>query len=212
MRGSSSASSKVRLSTASGGPSPRPSAGAALVFAALVLLAGYGVKAPLQGQVPNRDGEPPPTSASAVWSGPEGTEGWWKGWVGIPEPDRVYGGLWALHLRRPGDGLSSHHLIAGTYRGIHAGTFVNTHEGRSWMIALGRSVVVAEEGRTAFRLGYRIGLLGGYDEQLMDLADRWPVLPAGKLVADARYRRLGFQIGWSWIVVTFGGFVEVGSR
>ena len=131
--------------------------------------------------------------------------------MGIPEPDRIYGGLWALHLRRPGDGLSSHHLIGGTYRGIHAGTFVNTHEGRSWMLALGRSVIAARGSRGSMRVGYRVGLLAGYDEQLTDLAGRWPVLPAGKVVADARYRRLGLQVGWSWIVVTVGGFVELGG-
>jgi hypothetical protein len=42
-----------------------------------------------------------------------------------------------------------------------------------------------------------------------DLAARYPVIPAFQIVADGRYRRLGVQVGWTWIVTYFGAFVSV---
>ncbi len=60
-------------------------------------------------------------------------------------------------------------------------------------------------------MGCRVGLLAGYDEQLTELAERWPVIPAAEVVADARYRQLGVQFGWAWIVLTLGGFVSIGG-
>ncbi len=50
-------------------------------------------------------------SSSALEAASEGEDGWWRGFSGSPEPDRIYAGLWALHLRRIEDGLSAHHLI-----------------------------------------------------------------------------------------------------
>lgn len=166
----------------------------------LVLLAGS-----LSGQAVGRAGPAEPDARAT-----EEDDGWWRGLVGVPEPDRLYGGLWALHLRRVEDGLSAHHLLGVTWRGLYAGTFVNTHEGRSWTVAFARSVIVAESGgRTAFTMGYRLGLLGGYDERLLGVAGRWPVIPAGQVVADLRYGRFGMQLSWAWVVTTIGGFVAL---
>lgn len=133
----------------------------------------------------------------------------WLGLWGRSEPDRFYVGLWALHLRRTEDGFSSHELVGVSWRGIVAGTFVNTHEGRSWVVALGRSVAQAKGREGGVRLGYRLGLLAGYDEQLMDMAARYPVIPAFQVLADVRYRRVGLQAGWTWIVTYFGAFVSL---
>lgn len=159
---------------------------------------------PLQGQV---ESEPRSLVSPVADSVDEG--GGWHGLWGRPEPDRLYGGLWALHLRRPEDGLSAHHLIGVSWRGFVLGTFVNTHEGRSWVAGIGRSVATAKGRSGALRLGYRLGLLAGYDERLMDMADRYPVIPAFQLLGDGRYGPVGIQVGWTWIVLYFGGFISL---
>jgi hypothetical protein len=159
---------------------------------------------PLQGQM----GEEPRLPSISAPEPAENDQGWMGPW-GQREPDRLYGGLWALHLRRTQDGLSAHHLMGLSVRGVVAATFVNTHEGRSWVLGLGRSVAQAKGRDGGVRLGYRVGLLAGYDERLMDLAARYPVIPAFQIVADGRYRRLGVQVGWTWIVTYFGAFVSV---
>jgi hypothetical protein len=194
-------------------PTPRlPPPWPALRVAALALLLAGAL--PLQAQDRPASGERGPgmESEEGQRSPPEApADGghWWLGFRGAPEPNRLYLGIWALHLKRTEDGLSAHHLVGATWRGFYLATFVNTHERRTWSAGIGRNLVALNGSEGSLQLGYRAGLLAGYDRQLMEIAEKWPAIPAAQITADARYRRFGMQAGWSWIVVTFGGFVEL---
>jgi hypothetical protein len=148
-----------------------------------------------EGQVPAPDAAPPGAH-------------WWLGFRGAPEPNRLYLGIWALHLKRMEDGLSAHHLLGVTWRGFYLATFMNTHERRTWSAGIGRYLVALEGSEGSFQMGYRAGLLAGYDHQLMAIAEKWPAIPAAQITAAARFRGVGMQAGWSWVVATFGGFIE----
>ena len=139
---------------------------------------------------------------------PYDDSGWWAGLRGERAPDRLYAGLWTLHLTRTEDGLSQHHLLALGWRGLYLGTFMNSHDNRTWAAAMARSVVVLEGTDVGFSLGYRAGLMVGYDEQLTRLAGRWPAIPAAELVASLRYGRMGIQGQFAGIVTSFGMFIQ----
>jgi hypothetical protein len=134
--------------------------------------------------------------------------GIWPAIVGSPEPSRLYVGKAALHLERMDEGLSWHPMVGVSWRGFFLKTFVNTHEGRTWAGGVGRGVLGAEGSDYAVRLGYRLGVVRGYDARLMRQAEEWPVLPAGQVVLDARVRGVGVQFAWVWIVSSMSAFVE----
>ena len=58
-----------------------------------------------------------------------------------------------------------------------AATFVNSYSQRSFIGGLVRSWVSGSAGPVDLGLGYRVGVVSGYDERLFDLAGRTPVLP-----------------------------------
>jgi hypothetical protein len=177
---------------------------------ALLLAGALPVEAQERHERP--DGEAVVESARDQTPSPEiesGENRWWLGFRGAPEPNRLYLENWALHLKRMNDGLSAHHLLGATWRGFYLATFVNTHDRRTWTAGVGRYLVGFQGSEGSFQMGYRAGLVRGYDHQLMEIAERWPAIPAAQITADARFRRVGMQAGWSWIVVTFGGFIEL---
>lgn len=166
---------------------------------ALVVAASHG--RPSQAQPPvreARDTTAPPRS-------------WWQWLQGAREPDRLFGGMWTLHFQRPEDGLSQHGLVAVSWRGVYAATFVSSHDRRCVGVALARSVLRASRGDGEVSLGYRVGLVYGYDERLLDIAGRVPVLPAGELVAAARYRRIGVMASWPGVVAYLTAFASLGA-
>lgn len=173
------------------------------LWALLWLATGSGLAA----QVAQPSGADEIPLEAETESAEDGSETWWAGIRGERTPDRLYAGLWTLHLQRTEDGLSQHHLLAFGWRGMYFGTFVNTHGNRTWALALARSAVAMEGTEAGFSLGYRIGLMAGYDERLARVAGRWPAIPGAEIVGSMRYRRLGMQGSFAGIVSSFGMFV-----
>lgn len=137
---------------------------------------------------------------------------WWHGLRGTAAPDRLYAGLWTFHLRDPSGGLSQQWLLALGWRGLMGGTFVNSHGDRSWAFGVAREVVTREQGRFGASVGYRLGVIRGYDERLHKVAGRWPVIPAVEVVGTVRHGRLGVTASYAGIVTSVGTFVTLGSR
>jgi hypothetical protein len=135
----------------------------------------------------------------------------WRGPFGAAAPDRLYAGLWTLHLRSAADGFSQHWLVGVGWRGTVAGTFINSHGDRSWMAGVAREMVTWERGTFGASAGYRLGVVHGYDERLHNVAGRWPAVPAGELVGTVRRGRVGLTVSYAGIVTSVGGFVSVKS-
>jgi len=121
----------------------------------------------------------------------------------------VHVGMWTTHLRRLRGGVDANWLMAVGWRGLYGGTFVNSFGNRSFAAGIERSVVRAEGGAVARGLGYRLGLVSGYDERLLGLAGKTPVLPALQVMGDVAMGRTGLELAWAGKVATMSPFMRV---
>ncbi len=134
---------------------------------------------------------------------------WQKIW-GEKTGNAVLMGMWSIHLKGSGEYFGSgesneqNKLISMIYNGIGAGTFLNSHDDRSWFIALGRNVYSRELAEnTRLDIGYRIGPLYGYGDTLPNLGEV-SVFAAGTV--GFSWYKFGFDIMIIPIGVVTGGF------
>jgi hypothetical protein len=123
-----------------------------------------------------------------------------------PEPPyplgtRVYFGMWSTHFRDLHRGLNSNQLIALAHRGYYGGTFINSFGDRSIVGGIQRSLKRTERSSSAApTLGYRMGLLTGYDERFLGIAGKVPVLPFAQILGGLDYRRIGVELAYAGVV------------
>lgn len=121
------------------------------------------------------------------------------------ERRRVIPGLWGMHFFdrqslelfwTKGGGIQ--------YESWFAAAFLNSYDDLSFIAGLERDWYRGGIGGLDLGLGYRVGILTGYDGQLIALADKTPVLPfaglhlwvqRGPIAVDAFYvyRALAFE-------------------
>ncbi len=82
------------------------------------------------------------------------------------------------------------------WRGWYVASFVNSYTERAYAAGLERDWYSVRDGATALGVGYRLGVVTGYDERLFSVARHSPVLPfagilawvdAGPVAVDAFY-------------------------
>jgi hypothetical protein len=93
------------------------------------------------------------------------------------------------------------------YRGLFAFTCVNSFERRTWVVGVERVWAEGRRGPAAFMLGYRVGLIRGYDTRLFQVAGETPVLPFAGTVALFRLGPLGGEVSWVYQAVSLVGAV-----
>ena len=123
---------------------------------------------------------------------------------------RLHLGMWTSHLSDIRRGLDTNWLVAVGWRGAFGGTFINSFGDRAFALGIERAVSRIEDGRVARGVGYRLGLVTGYDERLVPVASRVPVLPALQLTGDLSVGRTGVEVAWAGKVATVGPFMRVG--
>lgn len=135
-----------------------------------------------------------------------------------PSPDRSspYGvrlhiGMWTTHLNHLGRGLDSNWLVALGWRGLYGGTFINSFGNRAFAAGIERPLVRSDEGSVVTGLGYRLGVVTGYDERMVGLAGRTPVLPALQIMGDVSAGRTGLELAWAGKVATMSPFMRVAN-
>jgi hypothetical protein len=117
---------------------------------------------------------------------------------------RLHVGMWTMHLSDLGGGLESNWLVAVTWRGVYGGTFVNSFGRRSFAGGIERPLLRSQDHGVAAGLGYRFGLVTGYDERFLGLASRLPALPMLQLMGDVAVGRTGVELAWVAKVATMG--------
>lgn len=127
---------------------------------------------------------------------------WWALWSTTSVEDRLIPVMWTLHLDDPDEGWSNDRTVALIYRGFYAGTFRTTHGPRAWTLGVERSWIRAEHGRLAASLGYRAGLVYGYDERLGWMAGKYPVLPFAQPFVYAGVGPIGLDVAYTWVVLS----------
>lgn len=169
--------------------------------------------APSQSHAPGRSIAADPsigTSASVGWDGSFGPggreEGGARRWYNLgslPSPeDRVVWGMWTTHLNREDDGWQNDRAVGVVYQGWYAATFRTTHGPRAYSVGLERTWVSTDEGPAMAMVGFRTGLVYGYDERLGWAAELSPVLPFAQPVLYTRIGPFTADVTYTWVVIS----------
>lgn len=124
---------------------------------------------------------------------------------------RLHVGMWTTHLNRVSRGVDANWLLALGWRGLYGGTFINSFGNRAFAAGIERPLVRSDSGSVVTGLGYRLGVVTGYDERLMGLAGKTPVLPALQVTGDVGVGATGVELAWAGKVATMSPFMRVGN-
>lgn len=117
---------------------------------------------------------------------------------------RLYVGMWTVHFRDPGRGVENNWLLGLSWRGLFGATFVNTFGNRAYSAGYQGMLVSWKAGAGSLGLGYRVGLVTGYDERFMPLAAKTPVVPLVQPRLTLDGKRLGAEVSYSGVVASAG--------
>lgn len=156
--------------------------------------------APLTAQEP--DGEAGP--AASAREVPDDDRSFWSTLAGTgADRRRVIVGVWALHPFEPqfpevewtrGVGFG-----AGQFFGA---TLQNSYDERSFIAGIERYWARGAWWRAEFGVGYRLGLVTGYDERLVSWAEHTPILPFAGVVGWLDLGPLAVDIYYVYRAIT----------
>ena len=122
---------------------------------------------------------------------------------------RLHVGMWTTHLSRLRGGVDANWLVAVGWRGMYGGTFVNSFGDRAFAAGIERDLARSDGGTVARGVGYRLGLVTGYDERMVGLAGKVPVLPAFQIIGNMAVGPTGMELAWAGKVATVSPFMRV---
>jgi len=127
-------------------------------------------------------------------------------------PSRLYAGMWSVHLRDLEPTPTANHLLALAHEGFFVGTFVNSFHDRGMAAGLQREFTRWEWDQAVTSVGWRGGMVTGYDERLLGgLGDQSPLVPFLQVLWNVDWRRVGVEFSWSGIVVSAATNVRLGG-
>ncbi|MBI4419779.1 MAG: hypothetical protein HY560_03070 [Gemmatimonadetes bacterium] len=119
-----------------------------------------------------------------------------------PSGVRIYVGMWTAHFRHLGRGLGQNWLVGVVWRGYYGGTFVNSYGDRAFAAGIQRTLARGKDGVVVPSLGYRIGVVSGYDKRFISVASRTPVLPLVQLLGAVERGRTEAELAWAGLVAS----------
>jgi hypothetical protein len=127
---------------------------------------------------------------------------------GRREATRLYVGMWTTHLKHDAVSLRNNWVAGLTYRGFFGGTFLNSYGRRAFTAGIQRTILAAEPHPFGASLGYRVGLVSGYDGRFMRIARETPVLPFVQPFVTLDVHRVGFEIQYTFVIVSVAASVR----
>ena len=127
---------------------------------------------------------------------------------GRREPTRLYFGMWTTHLKHDVVALHNNWVAGLTYRGFFGATFLNSYGRRAFTAGIQRTIVASEPRPFGASLGYRVGLVSGYDGRFMRIARETPVLPFIQPYVTLDVYRVGFEIQYTFVIVSVAASVR----
>jgi hypothetical protein len=124
---------------------------------------------------------------------------------------RLYFAMWTIHFRDLERGLKNNWLLAVSWGRIYGATFINSFGRRAYSAGVQRAVARWNWPIISAGLGYRVGLVTGYDERLFPLAGETPVLPVLQPLITLDAKRLGLELSYSGVIASAGLNVRLGS-
>lgn len=168
----------------------------AAAVAACFLLSWAG---PLSAQTGDADSAPVPAEE-------EVQRRWWNGWSVPSDQHRLYLGLWSAHtFESDFPDFFSNRGLGVQYRSLFAVSFVNSYGERSLAAGAERAWAQWDAGPLDATLGFRAGLIYGYDEKLLDVAGVIPILPLLQPMAMLRLGPFVADVGWVPRVMSVSG-------
>jgi hypothetical protein len=129
--------------------------------------------------------------------------------VGGGDPDStsyggasIYLGMWTSHFRHLREGLANNWLVGFGWKGYYAGTFINSYGKRAFTAGVERIVTRGSGGSVIPMLGYRLGLISGYDSRFLAIAGKTPVLPMAQITGALEMGPTGIGLDWSGLVAS----------
>lgn len=136
---------------------------------------------------------------------------WVKLW-GKPEPKPMLAlGMWSYHLKHESQDMdnSRNDLIGFSYDGLFAATLINSENRRSYAVGVQRYWLAKPlKPDLTWQLGYRLGLIYGYDEKLGHIATISPIIPFPQLITDMTWKNVGLEISYTWVVVSTSFYIR----
>lgn len=121
----------------------------------------------------------------------------------VDEPRRrLYVGMVTLHFRDLDRGLDNNWLLGLSWGKIYGATLLNSFGNRSYTGGIQGTVKQWSPSKVTVDLGYRAGLITGYDERFIPLAGKIPVLPLVQPLLRVDGRRLGVELSYSGIIAS----------
>lgn len=131
--------------------------------------------------------------------------------VSLPDSTRqespgrfLYFALWTMHLRTVDRPIEDNRLLGLSWGRVYAGTLVNSFGDRSYLAGLQGTFAQRESRFATAALGYRVGLMTGYDERLFPLAGKTPVVPLIQPLLTIDARRVGVEFSYCGVVASGG--------
>ena len=121
-----------------------------------------------------------------------------------PADRRLYVGMWTIHFRDLDRGLENNWVLGLSWGRIYGATFINSSGKRAYSLGVQRTVARWDSRIVSAGLGYRAGLVTGYDERLFRLAGETPVLPLIQPLITLDTNRLGLELSYVWVIASVG--------
>ena len=117
---------------------------------------------------------------------------------------RLYFAMWTIHFRDLERGLESNGLLAVSWGRIYGATFINSFGERAYSAGVQGPIARWDSRIVSVGLGYRVGLVTGYDERFIRLAGKTPVLPLLQPLITLDVTRVGLELSYSGVVASAG--------
>jgi len=137
----------------------------------------------------------------------------WQAIAGKPINNRIYLGMWSYHFRKKArhDDDSNNLGVSLVHKGYYAAAFKNSYNDLTISAGIQRSWCECPIRKNFdFILGYRLGLIYGYDERMDKTAGRMKVFPYILPFADLQYKKVGIEFQTFIYVVTASFYFNFG--
>jgi hypothetical protein len=125
---------------------------------------------------------------------------------GEPAFSKLYLGMWSEHIVDDDDEyISNHQMLGVVLKGYFVGTFLTSHDNRGWAAGVQRDVYRDNWRGFTWEVGYRAGLVYGYEQLSISETKLFPLL---LLYGDVGYEKIGLQFSWTASVVTAGFYLK----
>lgn len=134
-----------------------------------------------------------------------------QGWLGLKGeafPTALYLGMYTNHWNRGRFGtwnISNNETFGICIKGLMISKSKNSFHDDMYALSIQRNIYkkyFTNSGIVGATLGYRVGLVHGYDSRLIALARYTPVLPFASFLVNLEYGFFGAELAWTGIVLS----------